>query len=404
MPDFSYRAKTTTGSLAEGVVQADSQQEAIRQLTRQELFPIDVRNAAAGWKQWGISFHRVGAETIADLLTQLSDLLGNGVSLLDSLKILAEQTPDPALQEILVEVRGNVAEGINLDDALARHPKIFSNLTVSMVRAGLEGGFLEESLERVANFLRKETALRNKVIGAMSYPMILAGIGLCFMIALVVVIVPMFEAYFDKLIKSGVGLPLITQILILVSEGLVRYGLLAVIGVAGLALVVKKFLETQTGRRLFDQYKLKLPLAGTIFHETAVSRFCRVLGTLLRNGVQILKSLKIAGHSVGNVMLQEAIERSAENISSGNRLSEPLRESGLVSPQVIAMIRVAEESNTLDEVLVKISDRMDQKIEQRLDAMVRLIEPLMLLTIGAIVMSIIIGVLLPIFDLTSTVD
>ncbi len=404
MPDFSYRAKTNSGAVSEGVIQASTQQEAIRQLTRQSLFPIDVSNKSQAWSNFSLSFRRISSETISDLLTQMSDLLTNGVSLLDSLKILAEQSPDAKLREVLEEIRDDVSEGINLDDALSKHPKVFSSLTVSMVKAGLEGGFLEESLERVSNFLRKETALKNKVVSAMSYPMILAGIGFCFMIALVIVIVPMFEAYFEKLIKSGVGLPLITQILIFVSDTLVRYGLFVAIGAAGIAVGIKKLLDTKTGRRFYDKYKLKIPIAGRIFHESAVSRFCRVLGTLLRNGVQILKSLKIAGHSVGNLTLQDAISQSAENISSGNRLSEPLHESGMVSDQVIAMIRVAEESNTLDDVLVKISDRMDQKIEQRLDSMVRLIEPIMLLTIGAIVMSIIIGVLLPIFDLTSTVD
>lgn len=404
MPDFSYRAKTHSGAVAEGVIQAATQQEAIRQLTSQSLFPIKVSDQSNAWSKFSLSLKRVKSETISDLLTQMSDLLSNGVSLLDSLRILSEQSPDAKLQEILAEIRDNVSEGINLDEAMGKHPKVFSNLTISMVKAGLEGGFLEESLERVSRFLRKENALKNKVVGAMTYPMVLAGVGLCFMIALVVVIVPMFQPFFDKLIKSGVGLPWITQILIFVSELIVSYGLFVVIGVAGIILGTKKMLETEKGRRLFDQYKLKIPIAGRIFHESAVSRFCRVLGTLLRNGVQILKSLKIAGHSVGNVMLQEAIHQSAENISSGNRLSEPLRESGMVSDQVIAMIRVAEESNTLDEVLVKISDRMDQKIEQRLDSMVRLIEPLMLLTIGAVVMGIILGVLLPIFDLTSTVD
>lgn len=404
MPDFSYRAKTNTGSVAEGVVQAATQQEAIRQLTRQSLFPINVSNKTNSWSRFSVSLKRIKSEAVSDLLTQMSDLLANGVSLLDSLKILSEQSPDAKLREILVEIRDDVAEGIDLDEAMGKHPRVFNSLTLSMVKAGLEGGFLEESLERVSRFLTKENALKNKVVGAMTYPMVLAGVGLCFMIALVVVIVPMFQPFFDKLINSGVGLPWITQILIFVSETIVRYGLFVVIGVAGIVLGTKKLVASRKGRRIFDTYKLKLPIAGRIFHESAVSRFCRVLGTLLRNGVQILKSLKIAGHSVGNVVLQDAINQSAENISSGNRLSEPLRESGMVSDQVIAMIRVAEESNSLDEVLVKISDRMDQKIEQRLDSMVRLIEPLMLLTIGAIVMGIILGVLLPIFDLTSTVD
>jgi general secretion pathway protein F/type IV pilus assembly protein PilC len=173
---------------------------------------------------------------------------------------------------------------------------------------------------------------------------------------------------------------------------------------AALALGVKKWLETSRAKQLVDRVKLKIPVAGAIFHDAAVSRFCRVLGTLLKNGVPILRSLTISGASSGNLLLQDAIEDAAQNISSGNLLSQPLAASGLVPPQVMAMIRVAEESNSLDQVLVKIADRMDQKIERRLDMMVRLIEPLMLLTIGGMVMFIIVGVLLPIIDLNSAID
>ncbi len=153
-----------------------------------------------------------------------------------------------------------------------------------------------------------------------------------------------------------------------------------------------------------DEFKLKIPLVGSIVHDSSVSRFCRVLGTLLHNGVPILRSLDISSASAGNVLLEEAIKDSAENISSGNLLSQPLSESGLIPQQVMAMIRVAEESNTLDEVLIKISDRMDQKTERRLDSLVRLVEPLMLLAIGAVVAFIIIGVLLPVFDINSAID
>ncbi len=404
MPDYTYQARTATGETAQGVVQAATRQEALRHLTQQALFPIDVRvdATARNWRHWLPA--RVSTDATADLLTQLSDLLANGVSLLDALKILSQQSHSPGLRTVLAQVRDDVANGQNLDEAMARHERVFSKLTVSMVRAGMEGGFLEESLTRVAGFLRKQAALKAKVAGAMTYPMVLAGIGFCFMIALVMFIVPMFEVYFEKLTKSGVGLPLITRILIGTSDMLVKYGVIMFGAAVAAGYGFRQLIATRRGRNLFDRYKLRVPLAGRIFHETSISRFCRVLGTLLRNGVPILKSLDIAGNSVGNVVLQKAISDSAENVSSGNRLADPLERSGFVSAPVLAMIRVAEESNTLDDVLVRISDRMDQKIERRLDSMVRLIEPLMLLVIGGIVLSIIIGVLLPIFDLTSTID
>jgi type II secretory pathway component PulF len=189
-----------------------------------------------------------------------------------------------------------------------------------------------------------------------------------------------------------------------VSDGLLKYGIFVAAAAVGLVVLLRKAIGTEKGRRVFDTMKVKAPLVGPVFHAMSVSRFCRVLGTLLRNGVPILKSLDISSESTGNVLLAETIRQSADNISTGNSLAAPLAASGLVPPQVMAMIRVAEESNSLETVLVKIADRMDEKSERRLDALVRLIEPLMLLGIGAMVMFIIIGVLLPVFDMNTALD
>jgi len=388
------------------VISAGSHREALLLLTQQALFPLEVRdqtNTNAPFK-FPIQLPRtVKAEAIADTLTQLADLLANGVALLESLQILSEQSADKRMRDVLSEVRDAVENGTNLDDALAAHPEIFSPLTVNMVRAGLEGAFLEESLERISSFLRKQHELRSKVISAMTYPALLALVGSIVAVVLVVLVVPMFESFFDRLERSGVGLPMVTILLLAISHMLTRYGLFVALGIAALVTLVRKFLATERGNCFLDRIKLRIPVAGAIFHDTAVSRFCRVLGTLLKNGVPILKSLEISSASAGNTLLQEAIKSSAQNISSGNLLSQPLAASGLIPAQVIAMIRVAEESNTLDQVLVKISDRMDQKIERRLDMMVRLIEPIMLLAIGGIVMFIIVGVLLPVIDLNSAI-
>ena len=406
MPDFMYRAKTALGKKRDGVISAGSHREALLLLTQQALFPLEVRdqtNTNAPFK-FSIQLPRtVKAEAIADTLTQLADLLANGVALLESLQILSEQSADKRMRDVLSEVRDAVENGTNLDDALAAHPEIFSPLTVNMVRAGLEGAFLEESLERISSFLRKQHELRSKVISAMTYPALLVLVGSIVAVVLVVLVVPMFESFFDRLERSGVGLPMVTILLLAISHTLTRYGLFVALGIAALVTLVRKFLATERGKRFLDRIKLRIPVAGAIFHDTAVSRFCRVLGTLLKNGVPILKSLEISSASAGNTLLQEAIKSSAQNISSGNLLSQPLAASGLIPAQVIAMIRVAEESNTLDQVLVKISNRMDQKIERRLDMMVRLIEPIMLLAIGGIVMFIIVGVLLPVIDLNSAI-
>jgi type II secretory pathway component PulF len=407
MPDFLYRAKTATGQNTDGVVSARSHREALALLTKQALFPLEVRDQAAASGVFKLPFQlprKVKTEVIADTLTQLADLLANGVALLESLRILSEQTADQRMCEVLGEVYKAVENGTNLDDALSGHPEVFSPLTVNMVRAGLEGAFLEESLERISSFMRKQNELRGKVISAMTYPALLAVVGSIVAVVLIVLVVPMFESFFDRLERGGVGLPLVTLILLAISDTLTRFGVFVAMAIAGAVLLVRKFLATDRGTRWLDRIKLRIPIAGSIFHDTAVSRFCRVLGTLLRNGVPILKSLDISSASAGNTLLQEAINDSAKNISSGNMLSQPLVASGLIPAQVMAMIRVAEESNTLDQVLVKISDRMDQKIERRLETMVRLIEPIMLLTIGGVVMFIIVGVLLPIIDLNSAIE
>jgi general secretion pathway protein F/type IV pilus assembly protein PilC len=182
-----------------------------------------------------------------------------------------------------------------------------------------------------------------------------------------------------------------------------RFGWLVPLMIVGIGLLIRRAVRTDAGRLRWDTWRLKIPVIGEIFHDAAVSRACRVLGTLLRNGVPLLKSLRISSESTGNRVLQDVMLKSAANITSGDTLAKPLAASGLIPPQIMAMIRIAEESNTLDEVLVKISDRIDQKIERRLEVMVRLIEPLMLVLIGGMVMFVIVGVLLPVFDLNSTV-
>lgn len=407
MPDFFYRAKTSDGQNTDGTIVATSSREAMSLLRQRSLFPLEVRDEAAKSSPWDLKLDlpkRIKTEIIADTLTQLSDLLGGGVTLLESLTILANESADPQMGEVLFDVRDKVAEGISLDDAMAAHPKVFSELVVSMVRAGLEGAFLEESLEHVAGFLQKQDQLRAKVVGAMTYPLVLMVVGFLVLLVLILYIVPMFEPFFERLQRSGAGLPLVTVLLLVFSHGLLRYGILVAASVVGLVVALRKAIRTERGRRIFDGLKLKLPLLGPVYHSMAVSRFCRVLGTLLRNGVPILKSLDISSESTGNVLLAETIRRSADNISTGNSLAAPLAASGLVPPQVMAMIRVAEESNSLETVLVKIADRMDEKTERRLDSLVRLIEPLMLLGIGAMVMFIIVGVLLPVFDMNSALE
>lgn len=405
MPEFSYIARNATGGDVTGSLIAPTHREALSQLAGRALFPLKVEAAKKSapieirlpWQ------NRVKTEVLASNLTQLADLLQNGVPLLTSLKILTEQAAHPVLKDVMQDIHDQVSEGTSLEVAFARHPKVFSELTISMVRAGTEGAFLEDALRRTADFLESQEELKGKVVGAMAYPGFLAVMGFVVTTVLIVFFVPKFETLFTRLESSGGGLPVATTILLFLSDVFTRYAYIALV-VAGAAIwAVRWFFSTDNGKELADRTKLSLPIAGKILHNTALSRFCRVLGTLLRNGVPILKALRISSSSTGNRLLSRAILDSAENVSAGEALSKPLAESGLIPKNVMAMISVAEEANTLDTVLLNVADRIDQRIQRQLALMVRLVEPIMLVLIGGVVLFILIALLLPIMELSTTV-
>jgi type II secretory pathway component PulF len=400
MPQFSYLARTASGDDVTGVITAGSERETLNLLAEKALYPMQVRGLDGAAPRWKLG-RRVKPSLVATNLSQLADLLDNGVPLLQALDILAQQAAQRELARVLVDVRDQVAEGVSLDEALARHPRVFSDLTVSMVRAGSEGAFLEDALKRTADFLELREELKWRVIGAMTYPCFLAVAGFTVVVVLVVFFVPKFAELFARLEQQGGGLPAATTALLALSDFLGRYGLVVLAAAAGLIVWLRRAAGTERGRTLADRWKLKIPVAGPIFLNSAVSRFCRVLGTLLRNGVPLLKSLEISGNSAGNQVLARAIRTSAENVSSGDTIARPLASCGLVPRPVMAMISVAEESNTLDTVLVNIADKLDRKIARQLDVMVRLVEPLMLLVMGGVILFVLVALLLPVFDMSA---
>ncbi len=400
MPQFAYIARTADGQDVEGTITAASRQETLHILCEQSLFPLSVEDSTPSRGLWRLR-QKVKASLVASNLAQLADLLNNGVPLLKSLEILAKQATNPTLAEVLVDMRDKVAEGTALDAAMAEHPNIFGDLTVNMVRAGSEGAFLEDSLKRTAVFLELQEELKGRIVGAMLYPAFLAAMGTVVTVVLVVFFVPKFSELFERLERDGGGLPMATVILLAVSDFLGRFGVAVVAVLAGLVYWAAGAIKTERGRAFADRWKLKLPVVGKIMLGSAVSRFCRVLGTLLENGVPLLKSLEISSASTGNVILARTIRESAVNISSGETLSKPLAASGLLPRSVMAMISVAEESNNLDAVLVNIADGIDKKTSRQLDTMVRMVEPVMLLAMGLIIGFVMVALLLPVFDMSS---
>jgi general secretion pathway protein F/type IV pilus assembly protein PilC len=405
MPQFTYVARTATGQDVTGSITAGSKRETLVALAERSLFPLEVKAGDTVSLLTRLKPRkRIRPQLVATNLVQLADLLQNGVPLLKSLDILAEQATQRELAEVLTEIRDLVAEGTSLDAAMARHPEVFGELPVSMVRAGSEGAFLEDALKRTGDFLELQEELKWRVVGAMAYPAFLAVAGMCVTVILVVFFVPKFAELFARLEQQGGGLPGATVALLWLSDFLGRYGLFVAGALALLVFWLRRAVQTQRGRLIADRVKLKVPVVGSIFLNSAVSRFCRVLGTLLKNGVPLLKALQISSDSAGNKVLAGAIRESVETVSSGESLSRPLAACGLIPRAIMAMIAVAEESNNLDTVLVSIADTLDRKIARQLDIMVRLVEPVMLLVMGSVILFVLVALLLPVFDMSATIS
>ena len=400
MAEFTYTARNAAGKNTSGVIVAGSKREVFSLLRERALYPMRVDEARGPIRFWPKS-KRIKAELLANNLTQLADLLQNGVSLMAALHVLVEQSSHEVMTEVLTDVRDKVAEGIPFDAALARHPEIFGELAISMVRAGSEGAFLEDALKRTADFLEMQEEMKGQVVGAMAYPAFLAVAGGLVTVVLIVFFVPKFAELFESL-KKGNGLPGPTIALLAISDFLGAYGLFLAAGMVGLFFWVRKRLQTDSARFLVDKFKNKLPAVGPIFLSTALSRFCRVLGTLLTNGVPLLRALEISSDATGNRVLAEAISSSAKNISSGETLSRPLQDCGLFPKPIMAMISIAEESNNLEKVLINIADGIDRRIGRQLNVMVRLLEPSMLMILGAVVLFVLTALLLPVFEMSST--
>lgn len=399
MPDFAYVARDATGQRVTGIVAAATEREALNILGGQSLFPLEVKSKAPE-KDFGFG-GKVRGQVLAVTFAQMAALLRSGVPLLRSLRVIRDQSSSKNLKAILTDIHDRVEDGATLAEAMARHPKVFGELPVSMVRAGGEGGFLEEALERVAQFTEEFEDLKARTAGALAYPMFLAVAGTLIVAGLMIFFVPKFAMMFDRLRARG-ELPVTTDLLLWVSEMMRSWGWLILIAGFGAFLFVKAQVATPRGRLIWDRFKLAIPIVGGVFQNLAVARFCRVLGTLLRNGVPILKSLEIARDAAGNRVLSIAIERASENITSGEKLATPLRASGYFPADVVEMIAVAEEANTLDEVLVGIANGLEKTTSRRLDLFVRLLEPMMLLILAGFVLFVVFGLLLPVIKMSST--
>ncbi|GHT43234.1 type IV pilus biogenesis protein PilC [Planctomycetales bacterium] len=398
MPEYRYTARNPEGSKVEGVLDAATEAELIGSLSAAGLFPLEISPVLHQTTTGKV--RRISGQLLAGLYSQLADLLRSGVPLLRALKILQEQSSNANLKYILDNIYRQVEAGETLSDAMLQYPTVFGEMSVQMIRAGGEGGFLEESLTHVADYTEAQDDLKGRIVGALVYPVLLFVFLIVVVSAILVFVVPNFAPLFEDLRRRG-DLPIATEWLLFISAQSKYIIAVSIPVFIGGIIWYRFWTRTQNGRRVVDRLKLQIPVAGKVYKGFAVARFCRILGTLLRNGVPIIKSLDISGDATGNRVLTDAIRSASEHITGGSRLAGPLSESGCFPRSVVEMISVAEESNTLDTVLINVSESLERRNWRALDLAVRFIEPIMLIVLGSIVLFLVLALLLPIFKMSS---
>lgn len=395
MSDFKYIARNTSGERIDGVIEADSESAALRLLDEQSLFPIKIVSAQ---KPGGVTSNaRVRPRDLGIVYGQLADLLNSGVPLLRSLDSLIRSATKSNMRVLLQEIRDAVADGTSLTEALRNHPDTFSSLHVAMIQAGERASFLEDVLMSLSGFIERLDDLRAKVTGALVYPALLVTLGVGIMIAALLFFVPKFEP-----LLAGIDQPLPTVILFGMSAVLRSYWYLLVFAGIGLGVAGMAGFRSEAGRRVFEVWRLKTPVIGNVLRMVAISRFCRILGTMIANGVPLLQALGISKDAAGSRLLADRIAEATESVRAGESLNEPLAEGDLFPPQVLSMIAVAEESNQLPRVLVQIADTVERRTHRQVDQAVRLIEPVVLCLVAAAIGFLALGLLLPIFTLAGS--
>lgn len=398
MPTFAYKARNEGGQPITGTLVADSDAAAARILGERDLLPTEVNEVKAeGRSLLTGKTRRVSPSKVGVMYEQLADLLRAGVPLLRSLQVLSEQAANPTLSQVLREVHDDVSGGDTLADAMDKHPHAFQSLHVSMIRAGEKGGFLEDVLARVSDFVARQDELRNKFIGSMIYPCILLSVGLGAITFVMSYVVPKIRVLLEQQ-----ALPWPSRVVFGLSDLLSEQYLEVAGTLLVFAIVLIAFMQSATGKLIWARVQLRAPGVGRIYTMVALCRFCRIFGTLLANGIPILHALSIAKDSMGNVILAKSVEKAAESVRKGDSLSGPLSASKVFPPAMIDMISVAEESNTLEKVLVQIADTQEARTARQIDLFVRLLEPLMLLLLGAMVLFIAAALLLPIMKMATS--
>ena len=403
MITFSYQARDASGKIVSGIQDALNEDNAVNSLMSRGLMVLSLQRKAAATRKrnkvWTVK------ETDLVLFTrQLSTMVEAGISLVSALTALYDQC-DPkrqrGLREVISDVTTRVQGGENFHESLAKHPRVFDRLFVSMVKAGEHGGLLAEILDRLAGFLEASARLRKKVKSAMTYPTIVICIAMLITLFLIVKVVPIFGEIFADF---GAALPAPTQFLIDLSDFMRGQWYFLLGGAVGTFFGIRTFLRSKGGKQLWDKWKLKLPIFGPLGHKICMSRFSRTFAQLIRSGVPILEVIEIVAGASGNHVVETSIKGVGEDVEKGDNLSVALSKKPIFPPMMLRMVSAGEATGKIDTMLEKMADFWDEEIEAMLDALTSLIEPLLIVVLGVIVGGIVIAMFLPIFKLNEVVS
>ena len=400
MSQWAWEAKTRSGEVRTGIMDADDQQTVAGRLRSQNLNPVSVKKKGVEIK---LSIGKpVTDQEIVIFIRQFSTMIDAGLPLVQCLDILSSQGDNKAFIAILKDIKNNVEQGATFSESLARHPKVFDDLFVNLVSAGEMGGILDTILNRLGVYIEKRVKLQRQVRSAMVYPAAVFAIALVVMGVMLVKVVPTFENMFADFGGTD-ALPALTQFVIAVSHSAVEQLPLALGGGGALFALMTYTYRQPKGRRVFHWVLLKMPVMGPVMRKIAVARFTRTMGTLLASGVPILDALNVVAKASGNVIIEEALGQVTERITAGSTMAEPLEASGVFPSMVVQMIGVGEQTGALDQMLNKIADFYEDEVDVAVTGLTSLLEPIMMVGIGGMVGFILIAMYMPIFDIAGAV-
>jgi len=396
MASFVWEGRTRDGEVKQGYMDAATSREVQMRLSDMQIQNVKVRKRSRGLKLDTL-FYKVTTKTLVVFTRQMATMIDAGLPLVQCLELLQGQEPDKHFKKVLIHVKVQVESGSTFADALRKHPKTFDNLFINLVAAGEMGGILDTILNRLADYVEKSMKLKAKVNGAMKYPITVLVVAIGITIGLLWKVVPTFASMFASM--GAKELPALTQVMVFLSDNLIQ--LLPALAVAGplLVFMVSAFYKTEKGKLWTDKALISAPIFGDLVRKAAVAKFTRTLGTLISSGVPILDSLDIVAKTAGNKVVENGILYTKHRISEGKSIAGPLMEAGVFPKMVVQMIAVGESTGAMDVMLVKIADFYDDEVEQSVDSITSLIEPLIMVLLGGIIGFVLIAMYMPIFSM-----